>query len=58
MCRGWDRVLLNILYLMVETIPQEDPADPVEWRAARETFKTELGERSVAWGQRYFIRSV
>uniref|UniRef100_A0A4W5RG32 Striatin interacting protein 1 n=1 Tax=Hucho hucho TaxID=62062 RepID=A0A4W5RG32_9TELE len=37
------RVLLNIMYLMVETIQQEDPADSPEWRATRETFKTELG---------------
>ncbi|XP_015198321.2 striatin-interacting protein 1 homolog isoform X1 [Lepisosteus oculatus] len=37
------RVLLNIMYLMVETIQQEDEADKPEWRAARETFKTELG---------------
>uniref|UniRef100_A0A3B1K5T7 Striatin interacting protein 1 n=1 Tax=Astyanax mexicanus TaxID=7994 RepID=A0A3B1K5T7_ASTMX len=37
------RVLLNIMYLMVETIQQDDPADPPEWRASRETFKTELG---------------
>uniref|UniRef100_A0A673YDB5 Striatin interacting protein 1 n=1 Tax=Salmo trutta TaxID=8032 RepID=A0A673YDB5_SALTR len=37
------RVLLNIMYLMVVTIQQEDPADSAEWRATRETFKTELG---------------
>uniref|UniRef100_A0A8C7LB57 Striatin interacting protein 1 n=1 Tax=Oncorhynchus kisutch TaxID=8019 RepID=A0A8C7LB57_ONCKI len=37
------RVLLNIMYLMVVTIQQEDPADSPEWRATRETFKTELG---------------
>ncbi|XP_072521994.1 striatin-interacting protein 1 homolog isoform X2 [Salminus brasiliensis] len=37
------RVLLNIMYLMVETIQQDDPADPPEWRTSRETFKTELG---------------
>ncbi|CAB1315010.1 unnamed protein product [Coregonus sp. 'balchen'] len=37
------RVLLNIMYLMVETIQQEDPADSPEWRATRETFRTELG---------------
>lgn len=40
------RVLLNIMYLMVVTIQLEDPADSAEWRASRETFKTELG-RSV-----------
>ncbi|XP_041944830.1 striatin-interacting protein 1 homolog isoform X3 [Alosa alosa] len=37
------RILLNIMYLMVETIHQEDPMDSPEWKAARETFKTELG---------------
>uniref|UniRef100_A0A673BR08 Striatin interacting protein 1 n=1 Tax=Sphaeramia orbicularis TaxID=375764 RepID=A0A673BR08_9TELE len=37
------RVLLNIMYLMVETIQQEDPADKPEWRIIRETFRTELG---------------
>uniref|UniRef100_A0A4W4HBC6 Striatin interacting protein 1 n=1 Tax=Electrophorus electricus TaxID=8005 RepID=A0A4W4HBC6_ELEEL len=37
------RVLLNIMYLMVEMIQQDDLADPPEWRATRETFKTELG---------------
>ncbi|XP_042563860.1 striatin-interacting protein 1 homolog isoform X1 [Clupea harengus] len=37
------RILLNIMYLMVETIQQEDPTDSPECRAARETFKSELG---------------
>lgn len=37
------RVLLNIMYLMVETIQREDEADRPEWRASRETFRTELG---------------
>ncbi|KAM9444178.1 striatin-interacting protein 1 homolog isoform 1-T1 [Clarias gariepinus] len=37
------RVLLNIMYLIVETVRHEDPADPPEWRVLRETFKTELG---------------
>uniref|UniRef100_A0A8C7Z3F8 Striatin interacting protein 1 n=1 Tax=Oryzias sinensis TaxID=183150 RepID=A0A8C7Z3F8_9TELE len=37
------RVLLNIMYLMVETIQQEDPADKPEWKAMRETFRAELG---------------
>ncbi|KAI5607637.1 striatin-interacting protein 1-like isoform X1, partial [Silurus asotus] len=37
------RVLLNIMYLIVETIRHEDSADSPEWSALRETFKTELG---------------
>lgn len=37
------RVLLNIMYLMVETIRQDDPADMAEWRVIRETFRAELG---------------
>ncbi|KAG7219276.1 hypothetical protein INR49_019224 [Caranx melampygus] len=36
------RVLLNIMYLMVETIQQDDPADEPEWKIIRETFRTEL----------------
>lgn len=38
------RVLLNIMYLMVETIQQDDPADKPEWKIIRETFRAELGE--------------
>uniref|UniRef100_A0A4W6EMU9 Striatin interacting protein 1 n=1 Tax=Lates calcarifer TaxID=8187 RepID=A0A4W6EMU9_LATCA len=37
------RVLLNIMYLMVETIQQDDPADRPEWKIIRETFRAELG---------------
>ncbi|XP_067913678.1 striatin-interacting protein 1 homolog isoform X2 [Heterodontus francisci] len=37
------RVLLNIMYLMVETIRQEMDEDNLEWRAMRETFRTDLG---------------
>ncbi|XP_059399022.1 striatin-interacting protein 1 homolog isoform X1 [Carassius carassius] len=37
------RVLLNIMYLMVETIQCEEPTDSPEWRTIRETFKSELG---------------
>ncbi|XP_066526737.1 striatin-interacting protein 1 homolog isoform X2 [Hoplias malabaricus] len=37
------RVLLNIMYLMMETIGQEDPTDPPAWRAVRENFRTEIG---------------
>lgn len=40
------RVLLNIMYLMVETIQQDDPADKPEWKIIRETFRAELGEFS------------
>uniref|UniRef100_A0AAX7V7N3 Striatin interacting protein 1 n=1 Tax=Astatotilapia calliptera TaxID=8154 RepID=A0AAX7V7N3_ASTCA len=37
------RVLLNIMYMMVETIQQDDPADKPEWITIKETFRTELG---------------
>uniref|UniRef100_A0A671TS89 Striatin interacting protein 1 n=1 Tax=Sparus aurata TaxID=8175 RepID=A0A671TS89_SPAAU len=37
------RVLLNIMYLMVETIQKDDPADKPEWKIIRETFRAELG---------------
>lgn len=37
------RVLLNIMYLIVETVQQDDPADRPEWRVIRDTFKAELG---------------
>uniref|UniRef100_A0A671LBL0 Striatin-interacting protein 1 homolog n=1 Tax=Sinocyclocheilus anshuiensis TaxID=1608454 RepID=A0A671LBL0_9TELE len=37
------RVLLNIMYLMLETIQREEPTDSPEWRTIRETFKSELG---------------
>uniref|UniRef100_A0A671SYP5 Striatin-interacting protein 1 homolog n=1 Tax=Sinocyclocheilus anshuiensis TaxID=1608454 RepID=A0A671SYP5_9TELE len=37
------RVLLSIMYLMVETIRVEMEGDSPERKAARETFKTELG---------------
>uniref|UniRef100_A0A674MW01 Striatin interacting protein 1 n=1 Tax=Takifugu rubripes TaxID=31033 RepID=A0A674MW01_TAKRU len=37
------RVLLNIMYLMVETIQQDDPTDRPEWKIIRETFRAELG---------------
>lgn len=38
------RVLLNIMYLMVETIQKDDPADKPEWKIIRETFRAELGK--------------
>lgn len=37
------------MYLMVETIQQEDPMDSADWKAARETFKTELGRGSICY---------
>uniref|UniRef100_A0A672JAV1 Striatin interacting protein 1 n=1 Tax=Salarias fasciatus TaxID=181472 RepID=A0A672JAV1_SALFA len=37
------RVLLNIMYLMVETIQQDEPADKPEWKIIKETFRAELG---------------
>uniref|UniRef100_H3BF37 Striatin interacting protein 1 n=1 Tax=Latimeria chalumnae TaxID=7897 RepID=H3BF37_LATCH len=37
------RVLLNIMYLIVETVRQEGEADRPEWKAVRDTFKIELG---------------
>ncbi|XP_029616757.1 striatin-interacting protein 1 homolog isoform X2 [Salmo trutta] len=37
------RVLLTIMYLMVETIRLQTEDDRPEWRTAREAFKTELG---------------
>ncbi|XP_065408225.1 striatin-interacting protein 2 isoform X4 [Chrysemys picta bellii] len=36
------RVLLSVLYLMVENIRVEAEADPPEWQSSRETFRTEL----------------
>lgn len=38
-----DRVLLSIMYLMVETIRVQTGDDRPEWRSAREAFKNELG---------------
>ncbi|KAG8451132.1 hypothetical protein GDO86_003408 [Hymenochirus boettgeri] len=37
------RVLLNIMYLMVETLREEVEGDCPEWRAMRQTFRAELG---------------
>ena len=48
------RVLLNIMYLMVETIQQDDPADKPEWKIIRETFRAELGK---LYMRSYGIRS-
>ncbi|KAK7814109.1 hypothetical protein U0070_020968 [Myodes glareolus] len=36
------RVLLSVMYLMVENIRLEREIDPRGWRTARETFRTEL----------------
>ncbi|XP_043547881.1 striatin-interacting protein 2-like isoform X1 [Chiloscyllium plagiosum] len=38
------RVLLNIMYLMVEIIRCEDEDDKPEWSSARDGFRTELSE--------------
>ncbi|XP_061124534.1 striatin-interacting protein 1 homolog isoform X3 [Syngnathus typhle] len=37
------RVLLSIMYLMVETVRVQTDDDNPEWRATREAFKNELG---------------
>lgn len=37
------RVLLSIMYLMVETIRVRTEDDGPEWKAAREAFRNELG---------------
>lgn len=37
------RVLLNIMYLIVETVHQDCDGDKAEWRAMRQTFRAELG---------------
>ncbi|KAJ8416404.1 hypothetical protein AAFF_G00356920 [Aldrovandia affinis] len=37
------RVLLSVMYLMVETIRVETEDERPEWRSTRETFKAELG---------------
>ncbi|NXF40982.1 STRP2 protein, partial [Nyctibius bracteatus] len=36
------RVLLSVMYLMVENIRVEQEADPPEWKTCRETFRMEL----------------
>uniref|UniRef100_A0A8C4VZF8 Striatin interacting protein 2 n=1 Tax=Gopherus evgoodei TaxID=1825980 RepID=A0A8C4VZF8_9SAUR len=38
------RVLLSVMYLMVENIRVEAEADLPEWKSSRETFRTELSE--------------
>uniref|UniRef100_A0A8C3L770 Striatin interacting protein 1 n=1 Tax=Chrysolophus pictus TaxID=9089 RepID=A0A8C3L770_CHRPC len=37
------RVLLNIMYLIVETVRQEAEGDKAEWKSMRQTFRAELG---------------
>uniref|UniRef100_A0A493TIG5 Far11/STRP N-terminal domain-containing protein n=1 Tax=Anas platyrhynchos platyrhynchos TaxID=8840 RepID=A0A493TIG5_ANAPP len=37
------RVLLSVMYLMVENIRVEQESDPPEWKTCRETFRMELG---------------
>ncbi|XP_029818329.1 striatin-interacting protein 1 [Manacus vitellinus] len=39
----FSRVLLNIMYLIVETVRQEAEGDKPEWRSMRQTFRAELG---------------
>ncbi|MBN3320749.1 STRP2 protein, partial [Atractosteus spatula] len=39
------RVLLSIMYLMVEIIRWETEEETPEWKTARETFRTELGSQ-------------
>lgn len=41
-CPG--RVLLSVMYLMVENIRVEQEEDPPEWKTCRETFRMELSE--------------
>jgi len=41
------RVLLSVMYLLVENIRVELETDPPEWKSCRETFRTELSE---PWG--------
>uniref|UniRef100_A0A8C8BGC5 Striatin interacting protein 2 n=1 Tax=Otus sunia TaxID=257818 RepID=A0A8C8BGC5_9STRI len=36
------RVLLSVMYLMVENIRVEQETDPPEWKSCRETFRVEL----------------
>ncbi|KAJ7329318.1 hypothetical protein JRQ81_015492 [Phrynocephalus forsythii] len=47
------RVLLSVMYLMVETIRVEMETDSPDWKAARETFRAEL-----SFGPRDPLRSV
>ncbi|NWR61436.1 STRP1 protein, partial [Bucorvus abyssinicus] len=37
------RVLLNIMYLIVETVREEAEGDKPEWKSMRQTFRAELG---------------
>ncbi|NWS77674.1 STRP1 protein, partial [Crotophaga sulcirostris] len=37
------RVLLNIMYLIMETVRQEAEGDKPEWKSMRQTFRAELG---------------
>uniref|UniRef100_A0A803VJ17 Striatin interacting protein 2 n=1 Tax=Ficedula albicollis TaxID=59894 RepID=A0A803VJ17_FICAL len=38
------RVLLSVMYLLVENIRVEQETDPPEWKTCRETFRMELSE--------------
>lgn len=44
------RVLLNIMYLIVETVRQEAEGDKPEWKSMRQTFRAELGEEQALGG--------
>ncbi|XP_040280029.1 striatin-interacting protein 1 [Bufo bufo] len=37
------RVLLNIMYIMVDTLREEGEADSEDWKTMRQTFRAELG---------------
>ncbi|XP_018412749.1 PREDICTED: striatin-interacting protein 1 [Nanorana parkeri] len=37
------RVLLNIMYLIVDVLREEEESDTEEWKSMRQTFRTELG---------------
>ncbi|KFQ55530.1 Striatin-interacting protein 1, partial [Nestor notabilis] len=48
------RVLLNIMYLIVETVRQEAEGDKPEWKSMRQTFRAELeqhGDSFTPWGR-------
>lgn len=51
-CLLWcllSRVLLSVMYLMVENVRVEAEDDLPEWRNSRETFRTELSEGSFSF---------
>ena len=38
------RIILNVMYTMVETLRSEQDNDPDEWKKIREHFRRELSE--------------